>query len=217
MGFSPLILNACATETEPAQLLCTPRTHPRSPSLHQLPQFAPAEVPPAQVPLSWVPQNLRSCTTTAGATKPSPTEQPGLANQPSRTEEAESRACHYHCCALSHPFPNSLYKAMRSQLSTPGHISVLSSHSCRLGSAGSAWSPSSFLPATAELHPTDTPEPVSLQPQLPVKMWPHCRQTPAPLSPPASGELPQHPEPPLRLGRKHFPPPLLLSLPAWTR
>lgn len=106
MGFSPLILNACATETEPAQLLCTPRTHPRSPSLHQLPQFAPAEVPPAQVPLSWVPQNLRSCTTTAGATKPSPTEQPGLANQPSRTEEAESRACHYHCLSpILSPIP----------------------------------------------------------------------------------------------------------------
>lgn len=82
---------------------------------------------------------------------------------------------------------------MRSQLSTAGYISVLSSHSCRLGSAGSALSPSSFLPATAELHPTDTPEPVFVQPQLPVKMWPHCRQTPAPLSPPASGELPAAP------------------------
>lgn len=137
--------------------------HPKHPS--QNPQFAPT----ASVCSNS--STTSSGTTQLGTTEPRVThhhtrlrltEQPGLANQPSRTEEAESGAFHHHCLLLSPilaPVPCAKPSGpMRKQLPTAGHISVSSSHSHALRSAGSAWFLSPFLPAAAGLHPTDTPE-----------------------------------------------------------
>lgn len=191
--------------------------HPKHPS--QNPQFAPT----ASVCTNS--STTSSGTTRLGTTEPRVThhptrlrltEQPALANQPSRTEEAESGAFHYRLLLSPTLAPVPCAKPsgpMRNQLPTAGRISVSSSHSRALRSAGSAWFLSPFLPAAAGLRPTDTPEAVSLQPQLPVKTRPHRRQTcsvgrAGPLlcfHPQHQVSCQQHPEPPRPAGKEPLP------------